>query len=41
MKKNKKEPYKKSSTNQFNIYKNVKGYPMKWVAFHRKVGKNN
>lgn len=41
MKKNKKEPYQKSRSNKFNIPQNAKGYPIKRVAFHRKVGKNN
>lgn len=41
MKKNKKEPYQKSRSNKFNIPQNAKGYWVKRVAFHRKVGKNN
>lgn len=40
MKKNQKEPLKKFCKNQFNIPQNAKGYPVKRVVFHRKVGKN-
>lgn len=40
MKKAKKEPYKKVCSNQFNNPQNAKGYPIKRVAFHRKIGKN-
>lgn len=40
MKKNQKDPFKKFGQNQFNIPQNAKGYPVKRVAFHRKLGKN-
>lgn len=41
MKKKNTESYKKFSNNKMNIPNNSKGYPVKRVAFHRKVGKNN
>ena len=41
MKKSKKEPYQIFPSNKFNIPQNAKGYPIKRIAFHRKVGINN
>lgn len=41
MKQLKDDPKKKSnSNNKFNLPTKFKGYPVKRVAFHRKVGKN-
>ena len=40
MKKKNTESYKKICRNKFNNVQNAKGYPIKRVAFHRKVGKN-
>lgn len=40
MKKAKKKQHKKVHINQFKISRNAKGYPIKQVAFHLKIGKN-
>ena len=41
MKKKQNNTPKKSCIGKFNIPQNAKGYPIKRVAFHRKVGKNS
>ena len=40
MKKKNIEPYKKSCHTKANITGTTKGYPIKRVAFHRKVNKH-
>lgn len=41
MKKKNTPTHKKSCNDKMNIPNNAKGYPIKRVAFHRKIGKNN
>lgn len=40
MKKKQNNTHKKSCVGKLNILKNAKGYPIKRVAFHRKVNKH-